>query len=59
MVLQPEPSVVSEPVTSLAQDVAPREPEFRLDGLTREWVAITGTRQATIPATICRPWASV
>ncbi|HET8894861.1 MAG TPA: hypothetical protein VFM96_12265 [Gaiellaceae bacterium] len=26
-------------------DIVAREPEFRLDGMTREWVAITGTRQ--------------
>jgi UDPglucose--hexose-1-phosphate uridylyltransferase len=30
---------------NLAQDGVAQEPEFRLDGLTREWVAITGTRQ--------------
>ena len=37
--------MVSERMTCLAAEVVAREPEFRLDGLTREWVAITGTRQ--------------
>jgi UDPglucose--hexose-1-phosphate uridylyltransferase len=43
---------------SLAQDAVALEPEFRLDGLTREWVAITGRRQdrPNLPARVDCPF---